>query len=555
MTIKNAGDENRMPAGIPYIVSNEFAERFCFYGINAILSIYMVQFLQISEAQATTWQSLFKSCAYFFPMLGAIISDVLWGKFRTIIVFSFAYTIGCAVLALTSGPSGLAIGLFLMALGTGGIKPCVSTNVGDQFNSNNQHLIERAFSWFYLSINAGALISILLCPWLLESTGPRWAFGIPGAAMAVATLVFWFGRKQFVVVPPAGKQWLRDVLSAEGLRLIGRLSIIYLFIAIFWSLFDQAIGTTWTLQAQSVLMDKNLGFGIVMLPAQIQFANTFFVLLLAPIFSYCVYPILGKFFAVTPLRKIGMGLFVAASSFMVIAWIENRIQNGIVTSLWWQVLAYAILTSGEVLVSITALEYSYKQAPLRMKSFIMALYLLSLSAGNLLTAVVAYSVITPVHGVTINAGAQTTLILPARPGFVTGQKINFGPNTGLAVEHAGGKIESLSGTYIVGDIHGGEAELLDVVNRKPVVTKGLFNSGADISTYKLVGPQFFMFFSYLMLGVGVLWIFVAMRVKERTFVRLETESSDERVDVESSSISPARELGINLTPQPGRLAD
>lgn len=518
-TFETVGRSERMPVGIPYIISNEFAERFCYYGINAILSVYLVQFMHVSESQATTWQSLFKSGAYFFPLIGAIISDVLWGKFRTIIAFSISYTAGCAVLALTRGPEGLAIGLFLIAFGTGGIKPCVSTNVGDQFSAQNQHLIERAFSWFYLSVNAGALISILLCPWLLETSGPRWAFGIPGISMAVATLAFWLGRNKFAVVPPAGKQWLRDVFSAEGGRIVARLAVIYLFVAVFWSLFDQAIGTTWTLQAKSSLVDKDLGFGIVLLPAQIQFANTFFVLLLAPLFSYAVYPLMGRFFKVTPLRKIGIGFFVAASSFVVIAWIESRIQSGIVTSLWWQILAYGILTSGEVLVSITALEYSYKQAPLRMKSFIMALYLLSLSAGNLLTAFVSVNTVKPVDGVVVSAGSQAMLQLPQSLGFVAGQKIDFNGDTGLNVQLAGEKSETLEGTYIVGNIHDGKALLLDAVNRQPVALTGEYKPGAQVTTYKLVGPQFFMFFCYLMIGTGILWIFMSMRVKEQTFVR------------------------------------
>ena len=75
----------RMPGGIPFIVVNEFAERFCFYGINAMLALFLVQFLQFGEAQATTWASLFKSGAYFFPLLGAIVSDVFWGKFLSLI--------------------------------------------------------------------------------------------------------------------------------------------------------------------------------------------------------------------------------------------------------------------------------------------------------------------------------------------------------------------------------------------------------------------------------------------------------------------------------------
>src|SRR5258705_3042120 len=153
--------DDRMPPGVPYIVSNEFAERFCFYGINSILTIYLVQFLHFTDAKGASWQSLFKSGAYFFPMVGAIVSDVFWGKFKTIMIFSIAYCLGCVSLAMFSEtPLAIGLGLLLVAFGTGGIKPCVSTNVGDQFTSKNQHLIQRAVSWFYLAINACSSVSI-----------------------------------------------------------------------------------------------------------------------------------------------------------------------------------------------------------------------------------------------------------------------------------------------------------------------------------------------------------------------------------------------------------
>src|SRR5580698_10107811 len=193
MSTKNV---DQMPPGIPFIIANEFAERFCYYGINAILTVYMTQFLRMGDADATTYHSLFKSGAYFFPLVGAVISDVFWGKFRTIMTFSLVYATGCLVVAMVPGQWGLFAGLFLVAFGTGGIKPCVSTNVGDQFTSKNQHLIERAFSYFYLAINAGSSFSIYFCPVLLKSYGPKLAFGMPAAAMFVATAVFWMGRKK-----------------------------------------------------------------------------------------------------------------------------------------------------------------------------------------------------------------------------------------------------------------------------------------------------------------------------------------------------------------------
>jgi POT family proton-dependent oligopeptide transporter len=516
--------DDKMPAGLPFIIANEFAERFCYYGINAILTVYMTQFLRMGDAEATTFHSLFKSGAYFFPLVGAIVSDVFWGKFRTVITFSLAYAVGCTVLALVPGTAGLFGGLALVAFGTGGIKPCVSANVGDQFTDKNQHLIERAFSYFYLAINAGSSISIYFCPVLLNSYGPRLAFGMPAVAMFAATLFFWMGRKRFTIVPPAGKAWLKDALSPEGRQTIGSLAILYVFIACFWALWDQSNGQTWTLQAESSLMDKNLGFGFTVLPAQIQVVNGFFILGMVPLFTFGVYPLWGKFFKVTPLRKIGIGFFLTACSFLVVAWIEKRIQNGHVVSAWWQIFAYAVLSASEVLVSITGLEFSYKQAPLRMKSFITAMFLLSVSLGNVATALVNEAMIRPLHPVSAQVGSDTWITLDDTSSFVSGQKIDFGGKSGVSVTKPDGAKEPLEGTYLVAenDVAGHRLKLMDKVDRHPVATTGAFDAaGAAVSTYRLVGPQYFNFFAGAMTVLGVLFIFVSGRYKERTHVRVE----------------------------------
>lgn len=523
-----------MPAGIPYIVANEFAERFCYYGVNAILTVYLVNALRFGDAQATTWQSLFKSGAYFFPLVGAIVSDVFLGKFRTIMIFSLAYVAGCTTLAIVREPAGIAVGLGLMALGTGGIKPCVSTNVGDQFTTQNQQLIERAFSYFYFSINAGSFVSILLCPWLLSHYGPGPAFGVPAAMMAFATLVFWLGRRRFAVVPPAGRAWLAEVFSKDGLALIGRLMSIYVFVAFFWALWEQSNGQTWTLQATSDLMDKRL-FAFLdgvpglsglarfeFLPAQLTFFNAMFILLMIPVFSFGVYPLLGRFFAVTPLRKIGIGLFVTASSFLVIAWIEARIQGGHAVSLWWQVLAYAIVTAGEVLVSITALEFSYKQAPLKVKSFVMALFLLAQSLGNLFTGVVNDVMVRPLEARAVETGAQTWLQLAQGGSFVVGQKIDFAGDTGIEVLSADGGAQPLAGTWLVAEVDAaaGRLRLMDALHRRPVESRGTFKAdSARVSTYALVGPMYFLFFAGLMAAGALIYIAVAMLYREKVYVR------------------------------------
>ena len=519
--------DDKMPEGIKYIVVSEFAERFCFYGINAVLTVFLTKKLGMGQADATTWHSLFKTAAYFFPLVGAIVSDVFWGKFKTIISFSLIYASGCAVISLFPDQTGLLIGLTMVAFGTGGIKPCVSTNVGDQFTGKNQHLIERAFSYFYLAINAGSSISIYFCPVLLEHDMRRLTFGLPASMMFVATLVFWLGRKRFAVVPPAGKAWAREVFSKSGIRLILSLSVLYLFVACFWALWDQSNGQTWTLQAESSLMDKTIFPGFKILPAQIQVVNGLFILALTPVFSFVIYPVLGKFFKMTPLRRIGLGLFTIALSFVLVGRIEARIQAGETVSVWWQILAYVILTTSEVLVSITTLEFSYKQAPLKIKSFIMALFLLSTSVGNLMTAGVNQAIIQPLHVTSVETGAETWVAMSGAEKMILGQKVDLGGENGLTVMKDG-KSGKLTGTFLVGEVDHAtpRVRLVDVIDRLPVVSSGTFDeSKAKVSTYKLVGPEYFNFFAMGMAGVAVIFILFALLYKEQTFLRDDGEEA------------------------------
>ncbi len=382
-----------MPPGVPYIIGNEAAERFSFYGMRSILIVFMTTYMvnkmgmpdRMGDAEARYWFSQFVSAVYFLPILGAILAECFLGKYQTIFWLSIVYCAGHFMLALDDTRTGLMIGLGLIALGSGGIKPCVSANVGDQFGDSNKHLLSKVFGWFYFSINAGSFMSTILCPLLLNhpNWGPRYAFGLPGVAMVIATIFFWAGRKKFVHIPPAGLGFVKQFFSKEGLGALGRLAIVYIFVAIFWSLWDQSSGGAWTLQARR--LDLNF-FGIQLLPEQVQTANPIFILLFIPLVNYIIYPFMGRFFELTPLRKIGIGLGLTACSFLVIAFIQSMIDGGGKPTVWWQFLAYVILTLGEAMVSITGLEFSYTQAPNKMKSAVMAAWLFTVSLGNQFTA-------------------------------------------------------------------------------------------------------------------------------------------------------------------------
>lgn len=378
-----------IPKGIPYIIGNELAERFSFYGMKCILIIFMTQYLindkgiiePLSDQEATKWYHLFTSAVYFTPIFGALLSDVFIGKYKTILILSIIYCFGHLTLAIDETRFGLIIGLSLISLGAGGIKPCVSAHVGDQFGKTNSIFLTKVFSWFYLSINLGAFVSTLLTPYLLHNYGPWLAFGIPGLLMFIATYIFWLGRHVFIHIPPQGLSFFKKIISRESISSIMKLSIIYIFIAIFWSLFDQT-GSTWVLQAEN--LNRNW-FGINWYSSQIQSINPIMILIFAPLFSYYLYPKLNKITKLTDLKKISLGLFLAVPSFIIIGLVEKWIELGFTPSIGWQVLAYIILTASEVLVSITCLEFSYTQAPNFMKSLIMGFFLLSVSLGNIFT--------------------------------------------------------------------------------------------------------------------------------------------------------------------------
>lgn len=417
-----------MPPGIPYIVGNEAAERFSFYGMKAILYVFMTQYLVdsygrldvMNEAEAKFYFHLFSAGVYFFPIFGAILADVLWGKYLTIFWLSLLYCLGHAALAADDTRIGLFCGLFLITLGAGGIKSCVSANVGDQFGPWNSHLLNKVFGWFYFAINLGSCFSTLLTPWLLQNKdyGPSWAFGVPGVLMGLATFCFWLGRRKYAHIPPAGMRFFSETFSRDGLMAIARLSIIYVFVAVFWSLFDQT-SSAWVEQARSLDLHW---LGVDWLPSQLQTINPILVMVMIPLFSYVVYPLAGMFVRVTPLRKISAGLFLASVAFAIPAWLEIRIAAGETPHMVWHFVAYLFMTASEIMVSITCLEFSYTQAPRKMKSFVMGIYLLSVTLGNAITSAVNYFIQNPDGSVKLSGPNYywlfVGLMLVAALGFV-----------------------------------------------------------------------------------------------------------------------------------------
>jgi len=414
---------NRWPAQVRYIVGNEACERFSYYGMRSILAGYITGAVVQGGLGQTADHSTeiihtFVSANYFMPLFGAWLSDKLVGRYHTILWVSLFYCAGHGVLACSDFAGGvdgklwcLFLGLGLIAFGSGGIKPCVSAFMGDQFKPEQSHLLQKAYGAFYWSINLGSFFSFLVVPWVKNHHGYSWAFAVPGILMAIATFIFWLGTKHYVRVPPSRETksagffkvfWHalksprrsgnglwdsarsrfseREVDAARSvLPIIG----VFLLIPPFWSLFDQT-NSTWVLQGEKMIPFSLLGLNIG--AEQMQSANPLLVMILVPLLTLLVYPRLGKW--ASPLRRMSYGMFLGAISYVIVAGLQQRLEAGAQMSVAWQTVPYIVLTTAEVLVSTTGLEFAFREAAPEMKSLIMSFWLLTVTVGDLLVVLI-----------------------------------------------------------------------------------------------------------------------------------------------------------------------
>src|SRR5256714_2498783 len=238
-----------IPRQIRYIIGNEGCERFSFYGMRNILTVFLATSLLAYLPEAERGSAVkevfhtFVIGVYFFPLLGGWLADRFFGKYNTIFWLSLVYCAGQACLAFfVTNRLGFYVGLSLIALGSGGIKPCVSAFVGDQFDQTNKHRAKVVFDAFYWIINFGSLFASFLMPLFLRYLGPAFAFGIPGALMFISVVVLWLGRKRYVMVapsPPNPNSFLRvsSPAIASGARgkilaVVGALAAVISFLLI-----------------------------------------------------------------------------------------------------------------------------------------------------------------------------------------------------------------------------------------------------------------------------------------------------------------------------------
>ncbi|XP_022167052.1 solute carrier family 15 member 1-like [Myzus persicae] len=360
----------KYPKSVWYIIGNEFCERFSYFGLKAVLVLFFTTIQEYDHDTSTIIFHMFLVCAYLSPLFGAIIADSYWGKYKTIFILSIVHAIGNILVAVASFVTSISlnfqrlftiVGLLLTSIGAGGIKPCVSSFGGDQFVIPDQedHL-QKFFSVFYFTINAGSLLSTFITPELRKSVQcfrrdscfPL-AFGIPAILMLISIVFFVSGKSMYKIKKPVSsiittsigcmfyalkkkitassnepkrKDWLEysdDKYNTHEIsELRSALDVMYLLIPIplFYTLFDQQ-GSRWTLQG--TLMNGKIDFlNWSIKPDQVHLINPLFVLVFIPLFNGVVYPILYKIGINTPLKKVTLGGLFAASSFVCAAVVQ-----------------------------------------------------------------------------------------------------------------------------------------------------------------------------------------------------------------------------------------
>lgn len=388
-----------LPRATWFIVGTEACERFSFYGMTTILTLYLQYQMALGKDGATERVHYFNAAVYYLPLLGGWLADKYFGRYGTILFLSLFYCLGHGSLALFEGKKwGVYLGLGLIALGAGGIKPCASAFVADQFPKLDERGLAKVYGLWYWAVNLGAFFSSALIPlvapeWdegnkIAENWGYSWAFGIPGIFMGLATLIFFLGTPLYVRRPP---QVDTDTNIHPAQRLADRKTLLRIIIAlspivIFWALFYQ-IFTTWVQQGE--MMERYNLFGYMVDGQRMQAAGSVLVLILVPFMALVGYPLMRRMGLPMSLTgKITIGLLITAFTFCVSGALQLVLEGGTKLSIMWQLVPYVPLEIAEVMVSVTGLEFAYSMAPTRMKSLVMGVWFAVTGTGNLSVALI-----------------------------------------------------------------------------------------------------------------------------------------------------------------------
>lgn len=431
------------------ILVTELCERLTFYGLTANLLLFSSNELHLESPWPSTISYLFQGTCYLVPLLGGWLADTYMGRFNAIYGSSLLYVVGTLLLAVVSMNNEMlqtlfanenavhdstarllyfVLALIMIAFGTGGIKANVSPFGADQVQQDGPRAVQAFFNWFYWFINVGSLIAFTVVVGV-QQRNVFAGYAITAGTMFLAVIVFLTGRNKYLTKPPGGSQiteitkilcdarrhrkqntggWLDGAKSTFGGKftnaqvedvksLLRVIAVFFLFI-LYWTIYFQ-MQTTFLVQATFMKLKVSDSFEVP--AASLSIFDTVAVLVLIPLVDNVLYPFVRYLgFNLTPLRRIGVGMLLAAASVAVAGVIEikrrdewqdrgtclqtvfgeNRTASCL--NIFWQVPQFTLIGASEVFTSIAGLEFAYSQAPRCLQGVVMGAFLVTSGLGN-----------------------------------------------------------------------------------------------------------------------------------------------------------------------------
>jgi proton-dependent oligopeptide transporter, POT family len=385
------------PVGLFVLFFTELWERFSYYGMRALFTIFLVAETNDknpgfgwTNEEAIWLYGWYTMLVYVAAIPGGWVADNLLGQKKTVMLGGLLLCLGHGILAFDSEVS-FYIGCAFIILGVGGLKPNISSMVGGLYPKGDERR-DLGFYIFYLGINLGAFFAPLLCGWVGETYNWHYGFGLAAIGMAIGQITYYYGQPYLEGVGDLAfsnseekKQLKEKKLTPIEKDRVKVLLISFLMIIIFWGAFEQA-GGLMNLYAKQKMDRMLMGFEI---PASwFQSLNAFFIVTLAVVVGGIWMRIKAKGKEASSIFKIAVGILVMGFGFMFMRFAASEYELMGYSSMYWLVLAYLFHTLGELCASPVSLSYITKLAPVKYASLIMGVFWAATGLGNKLAATI-----------------------------------------------------------------------------------------------------------------------------------------------------------------------
>ena len=425
------------PKGLFVCFATEMWERFSYYGMRALLILYLTKHWEFTDATSYLIYGAYTSLVYIMPVFGGMLADQILGSKKAVTYGAILLVFGHLGMTVESNEQIFYLSLALIVSGVGFLKPNISTMVGALYEEGDPRR-DSGFTIFYMGINIGAFTATLLCGYLGEEIGWAYGFGAAGIGMLLGLFIFLWGQKYLegLAEPPSNKymtkvngisyenwayisgvvmvlvtwflvqnsQLVGQLLGGFGVIFIGAwllyallkcapeerdrlivVGILILFSLIFWALFEQAGSSL------NILTDRGVDrvvFGWEVPASMFQSLNAGFIFTIAPLFALLWISLAKRNMEPSTPIKFSIGIVLVGLGFLALVYGMNS-SEGLQTGVIWIVLIYLLHTLGELCLSPVGLSSVTKLSPQRIVGFMMGMWFFASAAGNYVASLIA----------------------------------------------------------------------------------------------------------------------------------------------------------------------